>query len=71
MKNDKIGNVAILLAAIGAVNWGLVGILNFNLVSWLSGLVFFPLLEKIVYILVGVSGVWVIVQKILKCDSCK
>jgi len=44
------------LAAIGAVNWGLVGIFNFNLVTYLLG--DYPTITKIVYVLVGLSGLW-------------
>lgn len=45
-----------LLVVLGAVNWGLVGLLDFNLVSTLLGAG--SVLEKAVYVLVGVGGVW-------------
>lgn len=48
------------LVIIGALNWGLVGAFNFNLVSMLLGM---GLLARIVYILVGVAGV----MELLKC----
>jgi uncharacterized membrane protein YuzA (DUF378 family) len=35
---DTITKVAIVLANIGAINWGLVA-MNFNLVEWIAGLV--------------------------------
>lgn len=41
---------------IAAVNWGLVGLLNINLVEMLLGAG--SLLTKIVYILIGVVGVY-------------
>ena len=46
---------ALPLAIIGALNWGLVGLFNFNLVdaSFGSGSV----LARIVYVLVGIAGV--------------
>lgn len=49
-----VSMVAMLLVVIGGLNWGLVGLLNVNLVSMLLGSV--PMLEKLVYILVGVSA---------------
>lgn len=52
-----ISCVAMVLAAIGAVNWGLIWAFDFNLVYTLVGSI--PMLEKIVYILVWLS--WVIV----------
>lgn len=45
-----------VLAAIGAINWGLVGIFDFNLVSYLLGET--TTITKIVYSLVGISGLY-------------
>jgi len=44
------------VVAIGAINWGLVGLLNLNIVELLFGAV--PMLAKIVYILVGLAGAY-------------
>lgn len=46
--------VALVIAAIGCINWGLVAIFNFNLVEYLFG--DGTLLTRIVYILVLISG---------------
>jgi hypothetical protein len=46
--------VAGLLTVIGALNWGFVGLFDVNIVNKLLGTM--PQLEKIVYILVGLSG---------------
>ncbi len=48
----------LVLLIIGGLNWGLVGLFNFNLVSVLFGTD--TLLSKIVYILVGISAVYTI-----------
>ena len=45
---------ALVLSIIGCINWGLVGLLNFNLVEYLLG--DGSLLTRIVYILVMVAG---------------
>ena len=45
---------ALILSIIGCLNWGLVGLLNFNLVEYLFG--DGALLTRIVYILVMVAG---------------
>ena len=50
-----LDTVAMVLVVIGAINWGLVGLLDLNVVSYLG-----EGLAKIVYILVGVSGVLVL-----------
>ncbi|MBI5357084.1 DUF378 domain-containing protein [Candidatus Collierbacteria bacterium] len=49
------------LVLIGAVNWGLVGLFNFNLVSAVLGS--WPALTKWAYILVGVAGTWGVLAK--------
>ena len=45
---------ALVLSIIGYINWGLVGLLNFNLVEYLLG--DGSLITRIVYILVMVAG---------------
>ena len=45
---------SLVLSIIGCLNWGLVGLLNFNLVEYLFG--DGSLLTRIVYILVLVAG---------------
>ncbi len=44
------------LVVIGAINWGLVAVLNYNLVTVLLGQ--WPAVETWVYVLVGLAGVW-------------
>lgn len=51
-----IDKIALVLIIIGAINWGLIGIFNFNLVSTLFGDM--SIISRIVYILVGISGLW-------------
>lgn len=53
-----IDKIALVLIIIGAVNWGLVGIFNFNLVEALFGAM--SIISRIIYILVGISGLWAI-----------
>ena len=51
-----IYKIALVLIVIGALNWGLIGIFNFNLVEAIFGDM--TVLARIVYGLVGVSGIW-------------
>ena len=53
MKNIKM--LAMILVIVGGLNWGLVGLFNFNLVSAIFGSIMW--LENLIYILVGVSAV--------------
>lgn len=54
-KVSLLDKISFLLVIIGAINWGLLGILNFNLVHFLLG--FLPVLARMVYILVGLAGI--------------
>ncbi len=49
--------IALALIVIGGLNWGLVGLLNFDLVAWLFG-GSDALLSRAVYTLVGLGAVW-------------
>ena len=53
-----IDNIALALIIIGAINWGLIGLFNFNLVDTLFGVG--TTISRIVYTLVGISGLWTI-----------
>ena len=44
---------------LGAVNWALVGVFQFDLVAWIFGGQA-AALSRVVYTLVGVAGVWCI-----------
>ncbi len=59
---------AFLLLVVGGVNWGLVGLLNVNLVNMLLGS--YPSLEVVVYVLVGVSAVYIAVTHPKDCKVC-
>lgn len=60
--------VVFTLVVVGALNWGLVGLFNYNLVNALLGSL--PGLEKLVYVLVGVSGVVLVVTHKNDCKIC-
>ncbi len=51
--------IALILTIVGALNWLAVGIFGFNFVNWITfGMVW---LERLLYILVGISGIFMIV----------
>jgi uncharacterized membrane protein YuzA (DUF378 family) len=47
--------LSLLLVVVGALNWGLVGAFDFNLVESILGM---GALAKFVYVLVGIAGVY-------------
>ncbi len=52
----KLKTVSKWLVILGAIEVGLMGVLSFDLVGSLLGS--WPMLVKVVYILVGVAGLW-------------
>ena len=58
MGNKFLGYFALTIAIIGAVNWGLIGFLDFNLVSFLFGQMSW--FSRIIYALVGLCGLYLI-----------
>ncbi len=54
--------IALILTIIGALNWLLVGIFSFNLVTWIFGV---GVVARIIFSLVGLAGIWLIIMLIL------
>ena len=48
-------NIALTLVIVGALNWLLIGLFNFDLVATLFGTM--SILSRIIYSLVGLSGI--------------
>lgn len=66
--------VAWILVMVGALNWGLVGLGgfmggNWNLVNLILGS--WPMLEWLVYVLVGASAVYEVVMHRSTCKECE
>lgn len=51
--------LALILSIIGSINWGLVGIFQFDLVAWLFGGQS-GVFSRIIYTVVGLAGLWCI-----------
>lgn len=58
MRNKTLDYTALTLAIIGAINWGLIGFFDFNLVASLFGGMSW--LSRIIYGLVGLCGLYLI-----------
>lgn len=56
---NVISVIALILTIIGALNWLAIGIFGFNFVNWITfGLTW---LETLLYILVGIAGIYMLV----------
>ncbi len=52
--------IAAILLVVGGLNWGLIGLFDFNLVQMLFGSL--PVIERIVYVVVGLAALYQAVQ---------
>jgi uncharacterized membrane protein YuzA (DUF378 family) len=60
--------LAFTLLFVGGLNWGLFGLFNVNLVHMILGS--WPVVESVVYILVGLSAIYIIVTHKNDCKMC-
>lgn len=58
MNSKCLDYIALVITIIGAINWGLIGFLKFDLVAWIFGDM--SLLSRIIYALVGICGLYLI-----------
>lgn len=63
----SLHTVTFILLVVGGLNWGLVA-LGYNLVNMLVGS--WPMLERLVYLLVGLSAVYELVTHKKNCKQC-
>ena len=52
-------NIALILAIIGGINWGSIGLLQFDIVAWIFGGQD-SVISRIIYTLVGIAAIWCI-----------
>jgi len=60
MERNVLGWITIILVIVGAINWGLVGALSIDLVDSILGSISW--LATIVYVLIGLSGIWELIM---------
>ena len=54
-----IDRIALVLTIIGALNWGSIGLFEFDIVAWICGGQT-ALLSRIIYTVVALAGIWCI-----------
>ena len=54
-----LDKIALAIAVIGGINWGSVGLFQFDIVSWICG-GSDTVLARIIFTLVGISALWCI-----------
>lgn len=60
MKMGPIGRIAFILVVVGGLNWGLVGLFNFDLVAAIFGAM--STISRIAYVLVGLAAIYFLIK---------
>ena len=58
--------VSLILAIIGAINWGLMGLFRFDLVAWIFGSQA-AVISRVIYTVIGLAGLWCISLLFRRC----
>ncbi|NPV61041.1 MAG: DUF378 domain-containing protein [Methanotrichaceae archaeon] len=61
--------ISLILVVVGGLNWGLIGLFNFNLVAAIFGEG--SMLSNIIYVLVGLAALYLIVVSAMKPKAAK
>jgi hypothetical protein len=67
IKLNVLNTLALVLVLVGAINWGLVGLLDYDLVASLLGDM--SMISRVVYSAVGVSGLYLAVVALMGSSS--
>ena len=54
-----LDRISLILVVIGAINWGAIGIFQFDIVAWIFGGQD-AIISRIIYTLVALAGIWCI-----------
>lgn len=63
-----IKKIAFVLVIIGGLNWGIYGLIGYDLVDVFIGSI--PMIARILYVLIGLSALYLIINKYTVCRCC-
>ena len=52
-----LDRISLILVIIGAINWGAIGLIQFDLVAWLFGGQG-AIISRIIYTVIALAGIW-------------
>lgn len=58
MKMNALDRVALVLVLIGAINWGLIGVFEFDVIEAIFGSI--PGVVRVLYTFIGIAGIYVV-----------
>ncbi|MBR5438064.1 MAG: DUF378 domain-containing protein [Clostridia bacterium] len=62
-----LDKIALILTIIGGVNWGLIGIFQFDLVAWIFGSQS-SIIARIIYTVIALAAIWCVSLLFHDCD---
>lgn len=65
-----LDKIALILAIIGGINWGSIGLFRFDAVAWACG-GSDALISRVIYTIVGLAAIWCISLLFRRSDSDK
>ena len=66
--NSVMNKIALVLTIIGALNWGSIGLFQFDLVAWIFGGAG-TIWARIIYTVVALAGIWCIALLFSPCGK--
>ena len=54
-----LDRIALILSIIGGINWGLIGLFQFDLIAWIFGGQD-AIVSRVIYVIVGLCALWCI-----------
>lgn len=61
--------IALILVVIGGVNWGLVGLFDYNLVNSLFGAD--SMVTRVIYVIVGIAAIYALISFLAKMSAAE
>ena len=58
--------IALCVLILGSINWMLVGVFSWNLLTWIFGVGVFV---RILYAIVGLAGIWMLIQLVVRREK--
>ena len=58
--------IALCVLILGSINWLLVGVFSFNLLTWIFGIGVFV---RVLYAIVGIAGIWMLIQLLVRREK--
>ncbi len=59
-----LDKIAMILLLLGGLNWGLVGVADFNVIMWTF--IAMSMLQHAIYVSIGIAAIWTIARRVCR-----